>query len=202
MRACLALFVLSGCIFHAPPGATGDDDMPLVDASGDAALGDDALPLVCPTTASWQAIASSMSKYKIVSNSDEVVSWWNAEQRCEAEGAGIHLVVLESNQEAGDLSALYTTTKIYYIGFVQPNGAGLTSDGWRPLVAGPTISYWAPTEPNDGGGPTKTLDTGIEQFGVADQTGRLRDEDGHHAHNYICECDGKPLDPTLNIPQP
>lgn len=175
----------------ATPDAAGSSGR---DAGPDAAV-------VCPTSG-WLTISGSSSTYDVVSNSNELVSWWIAEQRCEAMGPGIHLVVFETTQEAAGLASHYTSNKIYYLGTVQPGLPLHSYDGWRPIVAAPTISFWATNEPNDGGPAGSIVESGNEQALVADQSGRFRDENGHNAHNYICECDGKPLDPTVNIPQP
>src|SRR5215813_10325256 len=103
MRCALGIAAcLAACRFHGP--GVGTDEPPIDGATGDDAPGD-AAAVACPN--GWIALPNSPSRYLVVSNSDEIVSWHNAEQRCESMGAGIHLLVIGSQDEATGIAASY-----------------------------------------------------------------------------------------------
>ena len=197
MRCAAAIIVgLGGCGFHSDAASPEVDAPPGTEP--DAAV--DAGPLVCPTTAAWISITGLSSKYMIESGSAEISQWWRANLRCNAAGAGIHLVVFDSNQEAVYLSAKLQPNKIYYTGMLQPNGPILAADGWTQITGRNAISWWGNGEPNDDGVLGNTVDTGVAQFAVIDMASFLRDADGHLSRDYVCECDGRAVDTTIQIP--
>jgi len=195
-RAVRGLVVIAiaaaGCTFERREGGSAD-------AASDAAV--DAVA-VCPAGSDWFTIDGSTSKYRIENDSNQVASWWTAHARCTSVGPGIHLVVLDALPEAVSLSLRLPSGRLYYTGMVQANGSNPTTAGWRQLTGAAAIDEWRAGDPNDGKALGNMLDTDEEQFAVIDLATLLRDEDGHRTFYYICECDGRPLDMTLAIPQP
>jgi hypothetical protein len=173
------------------PGAPPSDDAAMVDAAS----------LACPTSGSWVSVNGSTSSYLVVSNSDEIVDWHAAEQRCESMGAGIHLLVIGSQAEAQGIATYYSPTKIYWIGSVQPLGEPTSGTGWAWITGEHGFTFWENGEPNDGGMPFNATETNTEQFTVQmAMSSQYRDEHGDANHNYVCECDGHAIDPNVMIP--
>jgi hypothetical protein len=185
--------MLAGCGFSV--GAQRTDaaiDSP-VDAAPDAFS-----PAACGTA---YTITHGLSRYRIVATH---VTAWAASSICAADlENATHLVVFDSPSEQleiqNDLNAMPNGTNLFWIGAVQRFDATQIGEGWLSLTGGPLGGFWSSVEPTDNdGGPPYDTEVHAEQFvrldrsggGMVDAPGRLPN------HGYICECDGKPIDPT------
>jgi Lectin C-type domain len=185
--------VLAGCGrygFDRTLDMTGLDDAALDDAGPDDGRNDDArldgatspgdgaqdgVAAICPTQYSF-AIGSS--RYRLGGQT----TWTAAEASCEADGAGIHLVVIDAASEMTALAALSGGSRTW-VGI-----SDRKTDNVFLRVIGGVAPYlpWRSGDPSQGGSACAAWDPPSE----------YRDESCGQGRQYICECDGIPADPT------
>lgn len=154
-------------------GSLGDGS--LTDGSlADGSLADGAA-VACPALYSF-AIGSS--RYRVGGQT----TWTAAEASCEADGAGIHLAVIDSASEMTTLAALTGNTRTW-VGisdrktdnvFLRVTGGVAPFLPWRsgdPSQAGSACAAWDPPS-------------------------QYRDEVCGQGRQFVCECDGIPADPS------
>lgn len=192
----LALTTLAGCGFSV--GAQRTDaaiDSP-VDAVPDVPA--DAFSLADCGAA--YTITHGLSRYRIVATN---LTAWAASSSCAADRKNAtHLVVIDNLTEQlqiqNDINSLPNGTNAYWAGAVQRFDAPGIADGWLSLTGGPFAGTWSNVEPTDNdGAPPYENEVHAEQFVRFDRNGQgLTDAPGRlTGHGYICECDGKPIDP-------
>ncbi len=119
-------------------------------------------------------------KYRFV---DSSITWIAAELACEAEGT--HLAVPDTADESLALAAAFVPgSDPAFIGI----NDRLVEGAFRPVTGGtPSVSLFERDEPNGGS----------DADGVSlREDGLWGDENDADRMPYICECDGKPADPT------
>lgn len=193
----LAIVALTACSYTPPVKfeetlPDGNDiDALLPDSSIDSPPG-----LVCPS--SFMDINGS--KYFVQNNSDEIKAWKDAETVCAGMGTDIHLAVITTAGEADALAPLLSNSRLYWVGGFQPNGESGVGDGWTGLDGQPALdNHWAFDNPDDNSGLIVTEDD-FAQFIELDGNGQLHDDLGTASRFWICECDGVPVAPGLQIP--
>ncbi len=192
----LALCALAGCGFSVGAEGSQPMDAPHDVPAGDAAI--DGFTLAdCPSS---YVITHGLSRYAVVTITTQA---WTASGRCAADLPGAtHLVVFdgmtEQNQIQADVNATSSLTNQYWIGAVQRIDATQIGEGWLSLTGGPLLGFWSPVEPTDNDGSTLTREVHEEQFVRIDRNGNgMVDAPGRiPGHGYVCECDGKPIDPA------
>lgn len=197
----------AGCSF-TPGGAaqvggdSGDARQPppdgLVqrDAAGDAAPIDAPSNLGCPV--GWTMVAGSGTSYLIDVTGQ---TWWDAEAGCVGRGQGglaTHLAVIDSDGEANGVAALFPKGATYWIGQVQKPGQTFKWQGWQKLTGGDAHTRWQNFQPDDNGIGERDR----EDFAELDDGGQMNDLDGAQQRGALCECDGKPQDPAVQVQAP
>jgi Lectin C-type domain len=149
-------------------GGPGDGATP-----GDGA--GDGVAASCPTR---YAFAIGSSHYRLGNQTE----WPLAEASCEADGAGIHLAVIDNASEMTMLAALSGNSRTW-VGvsdrktdnvFLRVTGGVAPFLPWRngdPSEAGPACAAWDPPS-------------------------QYRDEQCVQGRQFVCECDGIPVDPN------
>jgi hypothetical protein len=194
-----ALVAVCGCGFtvaakdsrDAAPDGSGSADA-AIDAPADAFT-----PASCPAS---YAITHGLSRYAIVTTT---VTAWSASASCAADLPGAtHLVVFDTTTEQlqiqADVNATSPGVNMFWIGAVQRIDATRIDEGWLALTGGPLGGFWSTIEPTDNDGSTLTREVHAEQFVRLDRGGNgMVDAPGKTPGNgYVCECDGKPIDPV------
>jgi hypothetical protein len=187
-RAWLVLWFVAGCrqLF-------GIDSPVLGDASTDASA--DVAAVSCP--ASYvTALAGLPSRYRIIATHD-IFRVQNA--ACSADMPGsTHLVSLDSIIEQGELANLLqqvgSPSDRYYIGAVQQPAETSVAAGWFAFNGEPVLAgAWSGSQPDDG----DSVEDGAEQLAVVAIALGLQDDSGTTSLPAVCECDGRPIDPTV-----
>ena len=187
---CLAL---AGCGFSVGAQA--------IDAAPDAPPDVLADAFVLDDCGAAYTITHGLSRYRIVGTH---LTAWAASSSCAADRANAtHLVVIDNLTEQlqiqSDINMLSNGTNAYWMGAVQRADATGVAEGWLSLTGGAFAGTWSNVEPtDDDGGPPYDKEVHAEQFVRFDRNGQgLTDAPGRLAgHGYICECDGKPIDPV------
>jgi len=192
VRWFLGVVVVAAC-HYAPPGATGGapaadgnaadtriDDAG-VDVGGD---GPDAATASCP--GSYTADPTTGTAYRLVT---DLVDWTTAETQCEADGAGIHLVVIEQPSEQLVVSAMIPADTATWIGITDRK----VEATWA-WVTPTNLAYegWFPGQPNQNG----VTDFDCGDWLASGGSEGWRDERCTPLKAYLCECDGVAADPS------
>jgi hypothetical protein len=181
----LAGCMLAGCSFSGPSGEVPGDVAPAVDAPIDARP-IDAPPLDCPNN--YEAVTGLTSRYRLTGNG-------NYEQRhddCKDDRTGkTHLVVIDTPDESTKLGMSYNLE--WWAGAVQRPGQAAAILGWFQITGAPLpMGLWAFAQPND--------DNNVEndaQNAAFRTVNGLEDESGLLSRPGLCECDGMPVDGTV-----
>ena len=179
-----ALALVAGCGFEAR--AKGDV---IVDApGGDAAI--DARPFdigQCPTT--YAAIGNLSSRYRVGTTNR---AFRAAHLECKADRDGItHVVVLDSTAEGTAIRSRVGGSE-YWTGAVQQPNQATAKLNWFSILGGGVAMVWASGEPNESDETEHNLQN-VAKFG----TSGLDDDQHTDSHVVVCECDGKPVDATV-----
>ena len=129
---------------------------------------------------SQYTFAIGASRYRVVGGQ---TAWPAAEASCEADGAGMHLAVLDSAAEMTALAALSGNARTW-VGVSDRK----TDDVFLRVIGGAaTFLPWRPGDPSQAGPACAAWDP---------QPGQYRDEQCTQGRQYVCECDGIPADPA------
>lgn len=182
--------------------APADGDEPTIDspstttpdAAIDAQLADAMMPPpMCP--AGGTTVGTNVFYY-----STDLKHWWEAETACEAMkltagGAKpVHLAVPSGVAELATCGALVGLDAWAWIGYFQsetPKDHGKDQD-WLSIAGGAGTMNWHFGEPSDG---SFSPENGVENFAQLYTDGTMNDTKGTDNTHYICECDGKGVDP-------
>lgn len=182
VRRCGLYALVAACSFHTVAPATGKDGA--VDAPSDAPPGAhldaprDAATAACP--AEYSPIGALAHKYRHVATA---AAWLNAEQACESDGAGIHLVVYD---ETGEQTMVDTITAAsIWIG----ESDRKTTGTWLWVTGASATSLGSDSgkqcgEYYNGNGMGETMPPAVQQQTCTD------------THSYVCECDMIAADPA------
>jgi hypothetical protein len=164
----------------APIDADVDAAEVSIDAAVDALIPPDAID--CPV--SYSDIGVAGSRYRIVTSAD---GWLAAEVDCENDGSATHLVVIDGATELAMLDPVVAATVWVGISDRIDEGMFLAVTGGTP-----PFQPWRAGEPNDGiFMPSDCVELdGFEYNDEACGTNR----------GYVCECDGRPADPSTYTP--
>lgn len=172
----LSVVVLAGCSFEGQP--VGGDAAPTEAGVGDAATSDAVVdapadaPADAPSCPTAYTHMAGGSRYRVVA---APAMWLAAEQDCENDGVGTHLVVAERLDEAGLVDTISSATA--WIGASNRRDAAV----WR-WVTGAVTTTFGSTDSTECGQYT-TMHDAFRSVACNDQRG------------YVCECDGMPADP-------
>jgi len=172
--------------------APADMAMP-IDGARDASS--DAFTLaMCP--ASYTITVTGIdSRYRLITGA-ALIKAQHADCKDDVPGA-THLAAFQTAGETAGVAAAVTSSPIrMFVGAVQNGGGGLAAN-WFVVTGEPLPSgLWNSMEPNDADG----IENGSEQFGLIDpMTDKLHDEDSVTTNGAVCECDGRAIDPTVEI---
>jgi hypothetical protein len=150
-------------------------------------------PASCP--ASYSAIAFGSSRYRLV-NTPRSLTQHHDDCKDDLPGA-THLVAFESMAEANAVTGLIAGSDNLWVGTVQPPGQSTVGGGWLQITGEPTPSaVWGSGQPNDDDGN----ENGVQNVAVINASGGgLNDSETTFAFDAICECDGRPIDPTAEM---
>jgi hypothetical protein len=178
MRVVIVGLLLTACSFD--PAAPGDDDGI---TSVDAAAGFD--PASCPS--SYEIVAGLPTRYRKRSSS----TFRDAHYDCKDDLLGAtHLVHLDDAAEGIALREYMTTG--FWTGGIQRPDQQDPNAGWFAIVGGPLPDLWEPTKPNEDDQP----EANIQNAAKYQATG-IDDDVAGETHQYICECDGRGVDPVV-----
>ena len=188
------ILLMAGCGFQSR--ATAVDSPGAVDAA--PAPPDVGVSLAsCPASYNITTLPGP-SRYRLIDNGARACEQSDA---CNQDApAATHLVVIETPEELAAVKAFVQKPGVglagnaLWIGAVQPITAITPSDGWIGFDGKPLINGWSGGEPNDRGGTESNHE---EQF-VKMQPDKpyFIDTAGTDILSVLCECDGKPIDPT------
>ena len=174
----------------APPPAEADAAEPPVEADAAEPVPDAAPPadaFGCPE--GYERAGVRGTGYRFVGKK---VEWLEAEQACEADGAGTHLVIVDDLEELGHVTALAGPGggfKKLWIGMTDVED----EDDWRYVTGDPVpleLQFWSPGEPNDSGDCGAVY---LAHPSTPDMNGRFDDydcDDDARIVGFVCECDG------------
>lgn len=159
---------------------------PLVDSGPGGTQGDaapDAIDAVWPDCPA--IYDQGGGRYRIDSNPAAALEWTFAEQACEADGAQIkkhtHLLVLDDTAEVQTIKSL-PIPSASWIGITDIK----TVKTWLPVTDQTTFALpWAPSYPAN-----------FNQCVELQQGGTIINVTCTETHDFICECDDNPVDPT------
>jgi hypothetical protein len=224
MRATAVIVILGACGFNrgeaaidGPPG-TGDDasgggDGPVSDGppGPDAPVGEpdapppppDATvdanttvfdPSLCPAGYSQWSGSPNGSQYRLIATGGSF-SAQNAD--CADDHAGwTHIVVLDSTGEAALMKSSLTGGYIL-VGVVQAPSQATPGAGWFELTGDAMVpTMWGGGQPNDGGDDVENNEQNVGAMQV-DVTDLINDVEASFQVGTVCECDGRPVDPTV-----
>ncbi len=189
MRA-LGIVLIAGCGFQSPAGTT-DGASPDPGATGSGSL-------QCPM--SYNVALSGSSRYRLIIDGHRA---WEQSDACNVDApAATHLVVIETLQEFADIKAFLLGQSSglagdgIWIGAVQRMNATSLRDGWLGFDGADLFNGWGNGEPNDGSDNNENNHE--EQFaGMEKNSSSFIDFPGSSSFGALCECDGKPIDPTV-----
>lgn len=155
-------------------GALPDGTLPDGALPGDAPR--DGAAVACPAPYSF-AIGSS--RYRVGGQT----TWTAAEASCESDGAGIHLAVIDTASEMTALAALTGNSRTW-VGI-----SDRKTDNVFLRVTGGVAPFlpWRSGDPSQSGTACAAWDP---------QPAEYRDESCGQGRQFICECDGIPVDPS------
>jgi hypothetical protein len=191
---------VSGCdIFlgiHEPLHATRDASVrPDVAAAKPDAKPDAAFdPATCPS-GYGVTLPSSTSKYRLIATT-ATISVHHADCKDDLAGA-THLIALQTAAEATELgNAVAGSSVRVWVGLIQKPTATTPSTDWFVLTGEMLpANLWDVAEPEDAGGG----ENGAEQIAfVEPATRKLKDDNSGKTYHAMCECDGRPIDPSLD----
>jgi hypothetical protein len=163
--------------------ARSDSPLPAIDGAPDSLV--DAID--CPGD---YTTTSGGSRYRVPSGETD---WLPAQQDCADDGAGTHLAIPDSQAENDFLRALATSTvgdKKVWIGITdritETEFETVTGD---PVVGG-RFTNWYTDEPSGEDCAILWRDEHLGRWHA------IACSDGSFKQNYICECDGRPSDPS------
>lgn len=191
-RAIWLLIVASGCRFDerglpieaADAAAIADAEREAPDAARDADASPDARPArpdagiaTCPTD--YERLGGVGTLYRLAANE---ARWGDAELDCENDGAGTHLVVLDSAAELALVARLIGDSEAW-IGVTNR----VASDEWRTVLGAlAAVLPWRDDAPFGG----------LERCVLLEgEDGEIGDESCNQRELYVCECDGIEPDP-------
>jgi hypothetical protein len=191
------LTTLAGCGFSVGSQRTDAS----IDAPVDGSIDTPADAFTLDSCGAAYIITHGQSRYRIVA---QPLTAWAASSSCAADRSNAtHLVVVDNLTEQlqiqNDVNTTPNGTNAFWVGAVQRFDAMQITAGWLSLTGGPFAGTWSSVEPTDNdGGPPYDTEVHAEQFVRFDRNGQgLVDAPGLSAgHGYICECDGKPIDPV------
>jgi hypothetical protein len=176
----------------APPGSP---DAP-VDGRADARLPDASPPdaafsvEMCPADYLLTVGSSPGSRYRFIGTG---TTFATHHADCNDDHNGwTHLVAIDDAAEA-DAIGLFNFTNYSYVGAVQQPGQTELDGNWFIFTGGPVTAPWADNQPND----ANNIEDGRESLMVIEGDGRLHDVRGLSDYEAVCECDGRPVDPTV-----
>ena len=183
----LAGCLLAGCSFSGPGGeevaidAAPGADTPPIDAPSI-----DAPPIDCPSD--YEAVTGLTSRYRLTAKGD----YQQRHDDCKDDLAGrTHLVVIDTPQEGTQLRSSYNQN--WWAGAVQQPDQLLPGASWFQITGAPLpAGLWALGQPNDISG----LENNDQNVGLR-RAGGLEDEPGTGNEAGLCECDGLPVDDTV-----
>ena len=147
------------------------------DASADASgSGDGSAPLSC--IAGYLSIDGGC--YRVETAND--LDWLAAESRCEADGAGAHLVTIDDAAELALVDTLVTVTEAW-IG----TSDRVVPETYLTVTGRPAFLRWDVNQPDDSGGP---------EYCITLQGMHMHDDDCPVANDFVCEYDAVAVDPT------
>jgi len=199
--ALVIALIACGCDYHGRPLTPGDDDV--ADAAGDdtidAPSGDidatittadarpdgapdaqpDAPPAGCPADYVQLDGAPATSRYRVAMVFQK---WGPAENDCEDDGDGTHLVVVDDAAESAAIDAAFFGD--FWLG-----ATDRITEGTFLAVTGGAAPYlnWGLFEPDDFFG---------QDCAGLDEGGFYSDRTCGANRGFVCECDGLPPDPA------
>ena len=201
MRWLATVVFVAGCSFSgsgAPDGTTSVDD---------AAGGDDAPPPadapidarrfsvdLCPASYDRTIPGHDGSRYRWLT-SFETFATHHADCNDDLPG-WTHIVVIDDAVEADGIGEV-NTTDYMFVGAVQAPSQGGVDQGWFLFTGAPPTTGWSPVnggQPDDGG---DHFESNEENLAMVASTGNMHDATGSNPHPSACECDGRPIDPTI-----
>lgn len=134
----------------------------------------DAPPGGCPAPYT----ATSGGCYRAQIDLDEV-DWGTAEARCEADGPGAHLIVIDDDTELAVAVELVGIATDAWVGATDR----VTEGSYLAVTGGPAFVAWAASEP----------DGDVEDCVRVFSAGGLGDRGCGDSNDYLCEYDGRPV---------
>lgn len=166
------------------------EDVTLADAAIDVA------GPVCPTSYSL-VLEGSASRYRVIAQ-DESARVHHLDCMNDSTDMTTHLVVLDTSEELLAVQSSLETSGMdtWWVGVVQPREQGSPGEGWVWLTGEPVAaSSWDGGEPNDGDG----TENNQENFSrIAPGRTGMADTATGNSFGALCECDGRPVDATVN----
>jgi hypothetical protein len=186
LAAAAALLFVSACGVQigggrqessAPDAAPSQSDAPSIDA-GNNNTPDSGMttPFAACMAKGYTAAGTLASLYRASANDK---SWLDAQAECAADVPGAtHLVVLSSAAESD-----FIKTKLGWVGL-----SDRATEGTFVNVTNEPNDYrpWIPGQPDNGSGNENCVQM---------KTGGLDDDQCGNAHDFVCECDGRPSVP-------
>jgi hypothetical protein len=149
----------------------------------------DAAPLACPPS---YALVTPLGTYRVIATND-VFAAHHADCNDDMPGA-THLASLETAEEIGELSQALarTTPGQYYVGAAQKPNQATTTEGWYVFTGGalPAGTWGSSNDDN----PGENNEENLLGLSTADM---YHDVTGDVPYPAVCECDGRPIDPTV-----
>lgn len=173
---------LAACSFEHGKvvGMTGGE---LPDASAPAI---DAASLECPPS---YALVTAFGIYRVIATND-VFAVHHADCNDDAPGA-THLASIETAEEVGELMRTLPVGQ-YYVGAAQKPNQATTTDGWYVFTGGPLpAGTWGSSNDDN---PGENNEENLLGLNTADM---YHDVTGDVPYPAVCECDGRPIDPTV-----
>lgn len=182
------LVALAGCSFQPRLGE--------VPAGLDAAEPDTFEVARCPASYTL-TLPGQSSRYRVITDGRK--AWEHADDCADDLAGATHLVAVDDLAERAHVEAAVTDVggiagNKAWLGGVQPRDQIGVRIGWLTITGGPLLDgLWDDGEPNDGG---VVEDNGENFAGVERGRTGLVDFPSNDNYGGVCECDGKPIDPT------
>ncbi len=183
----LAWLFVAACSYAPKPGEVPPDTMAIPDAFNPASQ--------CPPD--YTTLTGQTSRYRILLGGAKA---WEHSDDCNDDLPGrTHLVAIDDAAELDQVQAAVDNegsidSNKAWLGGVQLRDQISPGVGWLVVTGGPLITtLWDDNEPNDTGG---TEDNGENFVGIERGRTGLVDFESDDEQGAVCECDGKPVDPT------